>query len=354
MNQEIRKYLEDTKETVEQQQEGIIDEAFSNIKDKNGEKMDPDKLTKKFEEVEENQMKNEAEMIRAQLSISANLQPLMRDKNNLKELEEATNDILITESVEYSKKLKKDYSEIRSSFRNVMNHLRFDEFGTFDKLKSTQNQDLKDPYLEMQEEILKINQEQKKKGFITSYSEANDSGDEEQLVEDVPLKNTDKLNKSASKPSQKRSVSIRSKKSLPFRSSAGFNKKNQKPDLTGKSTSKLMRAGSARKRKLPPTGKNKEELNQLRELKIDEEKDKILSEFNKIVSKTSTDFKKPKFPNSSRKKVLQPIKSYGKSSSVISDSEAGVTALKNITKYTKPSMLAAQNEAIASILSNKN
>lgn len=361
MNEEIKKYLEDTKdEEEEKKMEGIVDEAFNKIKEEHGEDLNLEKLNQRFQEVEDDHMKNEAEMVKAQMSISANLQPLMRDQNSLKEMEETTPYELVKESVEYNKKLKKDYSQIRGNFRHIMNQLRLNEFDTFNDVKKPEeNQDLKDPYSNMAEEIQKIDQEQKAKGFLTSYSEANDSGDEEPLLDQVPLQKSDKLNQSASKASKKQvgrrksSISIRSsKKALPFRSSAGFGAQRQKSDLTGKNPRKFSRAGSARKRKLPPTSKQVDQLNQLRELKIDEEKDKILNEFNTIVSKTSTDFKKPKFPTSSRKKVLQPIRTYSKQGS--SSETDPIAALKNITKYSKPNMLAAQNEMIANMLSNKN
>lgn len=87
MNEEIKQYLEDTKDPNEDKCEGIIDEAFSKMKDEKGEQMNLEKLNSKFEEAEKGHMKNETEIVKAQLSISANLQPLTRDKNSIKEIE---------------------------------------------------------------------------------------------------------------------------------------------------------------------------------------------------------------------------------------------------------------------------
>ena len=350
--------MEDTKNQTEENCEGIIEEAFSKIKDEKGEKMNFEKLNAKFDEAERGHMKNETEIVKAQLNISANLQPLTKDHNNIKEVQDSTNEELVKESKEYHKKLQNDYKNIRNNFRSIMNKLIYKEYDVFDKIKGQNINVENDPYSDMREEIKRIDEEEKRKGVIRSHSEGYDSHEEgEEKETRIPLGKSSKVNVSASKNVNRRGSLVRknnSKKRLPFRSSAGFSKKGQKQDMVGRGSQRVMRVGSARWNKLPPQKKMKEGLNQLKELKINEEKDKIMDEFNKIVSKTSTSFKEPLFPKSSRKKVLQPIRTYSKGSKVTSETNSGPTALKNITKFNKPGMLAAQNEAIASILSKNN
>ena len=85
---------------------------------------------------------------------------------------------------------------------------------------------------------------------------------------------------------------------------------------------------------------------------MDEEKDRIMNEFQKIVSKTSNSFKEPAFPNSTRKKMLEPIKQSSKNLKETIDVTPPIP-LKNITKYSKPGMLSAQNDAIREMLRTK-
>jgi hypothetical protein len=87
--------------------------------------MDLRKLEKKFEEAERNHMKNDIEMVKAQLSISAKLQPLTRDGNRIREVEDVSDELLIKESIQNKKMTQKDFSNIREQFRKVMNDIRF-------------------------------------------------------------------------------------------------------------------------------------------------------------------------------------------------------------------------------------
>jgi hypothetical protein len=192
----------------------------------------------------------------------------------------------------------------------------------------------KNPYAEMKEEIQKIDQMSRRQkqqfGFMTSYSDKDASDEELDLGVPLGKENSNSMmfethseyatrDPSSAKKQPRKSSLIRKtsskRKPLPFRSSAGFGNKSQKTDLTNQTSAKkkTMRAGSAR-RKLPPPAVNKEKLNELKEHKMTQEKDRIMDEFTKIVSKTSTSFKEPKFPNSTRKQVLQPIRPPSKGS----------------------------------------
>ena len=363
MNDEIKKYLADTedKEKINEQEcEGIIDEAFSDMVDSKGEKMTLKKLNDQFEEAEEKYIMNEDEIDKAQRSISANLVPLTTNGNDGHAIGERTDEELIKESIENKKKLERDYKNIRQDFRNIMNKLRHNEFETFDKIKSKNLGLFDDPYLKMENEIKQIDQEEQKNrlnGFITSRSEGYDS-EEKQDGEDekrLPLGKSSKMNMSASKTGRRSSLVKKNsaKRTLAFRSSAGFATKKKSQDMTGRSAKKIMRPNSSRRVKMPPAG-NKEKLNKLKEIKMNEEKDKIMNEFNKIVSKTATSFKQPAFPNTNRKQVLKPLRTISRESGLVSEGDSSVKALKNITKYSKANMLAAQNEAIASIINHKS
>ena len=75
-----------------------------------------------------------------------------------------------------------------------------------------------------------------------------------------------------------------------------------------------------------------------------------MSEFNQIVSKTSNNFKAPKFPNSSRKQILEPLSSKSKLPLFFNHVHC-----IDLTKLNKPGMLGAQNEMIRRMLqSNSN
>lgn len=379
-NDKIREELAKAEDVAnsEKHYEDIVDDTFGEIRDENGEKYDQRKLDERFEEAERNFLKNEADLLKVDLNISSKLVPLTRDENRLEDLENFTNEDLIKESKDFKKKVKDDYEKIRKDFRNIMNQLRFSELETFDKLASLEaNVNLgKDPYLAMQDEIRKIDEEARKNkvkyGFVTSRSNKEDSDDE-----DMRDLSTGKENESMvhldSKPYSDLSISSSAKKAprrssltkkssvkgkaLPFRSSAGFGNRSDKTDLTAqiKTKKKPIRAESARRKNLPPSSMNKERLNELKEIKMTQEKDKIMDEFHRIVSKTTTSFKEPKFPNSTRKRVLEPIKSMSKDTISRADSESGIsTAVKNITKFTKPNMLAAQNDAIREMLKSKS
>lgn len=362
-NEQIKKYLEDTKDKEDDTvYEGIIEDAFIKIAAETGEKLTATKLKDKFEEAEKNHLKNDAELVKAQMNISANLVPLTRDVNRIKDLQESTNEDLLKESKEFRKKVKSDYESLRQQFRHVVNQLRFDEMETFDKLNINSDLDpiKNDPYEEMKKESRRLDNEQKinraKFGFMTSKSEKSDNSFEDDSKEAetmIRLDQYERLNRSASKNTKRKTMSVKknpSKKTIPFRSSAGF-KNTKANDITIKK--KPTRAESARKTKLPPRVAEKEKLNDLKELKMNQEKDKIMDEFNKIVYKTSTSFKEPKFPKSTRKNVLEPIRTMSQHSVTNGDGESGVTALKNITKYTKPGMLSAQNDAIREMIRSK-
>jgi hypothetical protein len=86
-NEQIKKYLEDTKDKEDDTvYEGIIEDAFIKISADTGEKLTTGKLRDKFDEAERNHMKNDAELLKAQMSISANLVPLTRDENRIKDV----------------------------------------------------------------------------------------------------------------------------------------------------------------------------------------------------------------------------------------------------------------------------
>jgi hypothetical protein len=366
-NEELKRRLAETNKEEEELLEKILDKVFDEQGEPQEKRMTQKAIQEKFEEVENNCHKNEVELVKAQLSISANLVPLTRDKNKISEVEEFTGEQLIKESVDFKKRVKSDYETIRKDFRKVVNQLRFDELEFSQKMNSSKPD--VDLYIEMLNEIKKFDQQSKinraKFGFMTSRSDEKDSDDE--LEKAVPLykenassiiydstmhdefeqiENKKKRNNSLIRKSNNKS------KPLPFRSSAGFNKAN-KQDLTGqKIQKKTVRAGSARK-KLPPTPGNKEKLNELKELKMTQEKDRIMGEFNKLVSKTTTSFKEPKFPRSTRKNVLEPIRPPSNSASLGGDADFGLNVIKNISKFSKPNMLAAQNEAIREMLRTK-
>jgi hypothetical protein len=293
------------------------------------------------------------------MNISANLVPLTRDVNRIKDIQESTNEDLLKESKEFRKKVKSDYESLRQQFRHVVNQLRFDEMETFDKLNINSDLDpiKNNPYNEMTKESRRLDNEHKvnraKFGFMTSKSENSFEDDSKETETMIRLDQYERLNRSASKNNKRKTMSVKknpSKKSIPFRSSAGF-KNTKANDITIKK--KPTRAESARKTKLPPRVIDKEKLNELKELKINQEKDKIMDEFNKIVYKTSASFKEPQFPKSTRKNVLEPIRTMSQHSVTNCDGESGVTALKNITKYTKPGMLSAQNDAIREMIRSK-
>jgi hypothetical protein len=274
-NEELKRRLAETNKEEEELLEKILDKVFDEQGEPQEKRMTQKAIQEKFEEVENNCHKNEVKLVKAQLSISANLVPLTRDKNKISEVEEFTGEQLIKESVDFKKRVKSDYETIRKDFRKVVNQLRFDELEFSQKMNSSKPD--VDLYIEMLNEIKKFDQQSKinraKFGFMTSRSDEKDSDDE--LEKAVPLykenassiiydstmhdefeqiENKKKRNNSLIRKSNNKS------KPLPFRSSAGFNKAN-KQDLTGqKIQKKTVRAGSARK-KLPPTPGNKEPQN---------------------------------------------------------------------------------------------
>jgi len=319
------------------------------------------------EQIENEYFSDFHKIIEAEANISAKLVPLLGDENRLAQVHGRTKTELIKESKEFRSKVKEDYNDVRSKFRKIMNKVRYEELDTFDKLRAqTASGHTDDPYMEMLEEIRRIDQAEKNKRVRFGFSSRSQTGDSDE--EAIDVQNEGKENESMvevngkvypmlSSQSAKKKVTRGNsfskkenskEKIVPFRSSAGFSKSKMNGDLNVqvKSKKKLMRAESAKRNKLPPSSITKEKLNELKELKMNEEKDKIMSEFNKIVSRTSTNFKEPKFPNSTRKKVLEPI-----SSGI--DLEAMGLPLKNIAKYSKPSMLSAQNEAIREMLRTK-
>jgi hypothetical protein len=145
----------------------------------------------------------------------------------------------------------------------------------------------------MKEEIRRIEQEQKHKQKSEGY--ISDPESSEGKENEVRLDHSMHLPRSGSKTKKRGNSSFRnnSKKSLPFRSSAGFNK-NREKDMVIKSNRRIPRAGSARKKLPPRSDLNKEKLNELKETKMTQEKDKIMSEYNQIYSKTTNSFKKVK------------------------------------------------------------
>jgi len=160
--------LEDTKNQTEENCEGIIEEAFSKIKDEKGEKMNFEKLNAKFDEAEKGHMKNETEIVKAQLNISANLQPLTKDNNNIKEVQDSTNEELVKESKEYQKKLQNDYKNIRNNFRSIMNKLIYKEYDVFDKIKGQNiNVEGKELFEAILKDMIVMKREKKKKlGYL--------------------------------------------------------------------------------------------------------------------------------------------------------------------------------------------
>ena len=350
---------------------------MENLKNKQDKKFDLKRMKQIEEEIEEDYHKSYQIMVENNINISSRLVPLIGDKNRLTEIENRTKEQLIKESNDFRTKVKSEYNGIRGKFRNVVNKLRFDEIETFDKIRAetAQTSDGKDPYLGMMEEIRKIDEEARinraKFGFVTSRSMDSDD-DENQLETNIFGKENESMisegryRNKANEYNSKNKKIVRGKSFMgknkskeqitPFRSSAGFNKNISDNDINPqvKSKKRIMRAESAQKRKIPVASSiTKERLNELKELKMNQEKDRIMNEFQKIVSKTTTSFKEPKFPNSTRKRVLEPIKQSGKDLKAAGEVVPPPIPLKNISKFNKPGMLSAQNDAIREMLRTK-
>ena len=158
----------------------ILNEAFgSNQAEKD--KIDIKQMKTAVEKVEEGALRVEEKLIMGQMDINNKLVPLMGDTNNLVKIENMTKKELIDESENYRDQLKTSYGDIRNQFREVMNKVRYDELGTFSSMRAQTAQGQRDdPYINMQNEIKRLDEEQKKTrkvrfGFVTSRS-MDDSG----------------------------------------------------------------------------------------------------------------------------------------------------------------------------------
>lgn len=125
----------------DQQLEGILEQAFKNVVDENGEQMNMAKVDEKFAETEANLLKSEAELVKNQLNISCKLVPLTRssliEEGHMElNITDFSKEELIKESIEFRKKTKDDFSKIRSDFRLVVNELRFKEIDMFTRIGS--------------------------------------------------------------------------------------------------------------------------------------------------------------------------------------------------------------------------
>ena len=378
---EKTKYREDEDEIFEKMLEEAFAEAGLENDMKQGKDPKQEKQEKVFDlkkikeietEIEEDYHKSYQMMIESNVNISSRLVPLLGDENRMAEIENRTKEQLIKESIDFKKKIKNDYSDIRGKFRNVINKVRFDEMETFDQIRAQTAQTNKrdDPYESMMKEIKKLDEEARvnraKFGFLTSRSMDSEDDENELEINNIEKENEsmiaagkgygDRANTKNKKIPRGKSFINKNKSKeqiTPFRSSAGFNNTNNELNTQTKSKKKIMRAESASKRKMPPSSVTKERLNELKEQKMNEEKDRIMNEFQKIVSKTTTSFKEPMFPNSTRKKVLEPIKQSFKDLKVTGDVVPPPVPLKNISKYSKPGMLSAQNDAIREMLRTK-
>lgn len=292
---------------LEEALEGMKDTVFENIlrdvfKDDTQSSNDITKPSASLDEIEEGQFRVEEDMIMSGMDLNNKVVPLLGDSINLVQIEKMTKEDLVNESENFRKKVKDDYKGIRSQFRDAINKIRFDEMDTISSMRAQTAQGfIGDPYADMKAEIKKLDEEQKRNrkvrfGFITSRSLDGNSDDEEQeqlsnhsedigkenerlldFNEDLDLRDSKK--ESARKPARN-SLSRKSdkKKSLnnDFRSSAGFASQSAYHDLNTDQSIKVrkgkMRVESARRnKKLPPT-MNKDKLNELREMKINEEK----------------------------------------------------------------------------------
>jgi hypothetical protein len=274
--------------------EDILNEAFADQKEKH--KIDTKLIRETVEKAEDGEFRVDQKLIISQMDLNNKLVPLLGDKNNLVQIESMTKEQLVNESENYRTQIKDDYNGIRGQFRDCMNKVRYDELDTISQMRAqTAQEQTSDPYAQMKEEIKRLDREQEQTrkvrfGFVTSRSEGGDSDEELSENSQKIGKENDSMISMNGKTYEKLSMGNTARKSArnsltrkpsktrdtTFRSSAGFVSQKNHQDLNSevgfKVRKKNTRAESARKRKLPPSSMSKDQLNELKERKMNNEK----------------------------------------------------------------------------------